>query len=297
MAAPFADFAIPPLLHLGFLIAGSAVLAAVLYAVQPPLTQRTVLAMVPWVVTGAVLHVFYQVGEILGAAVYPAWAEPLFAAPAVYLTIFLAMGTTWLVATAIGVQSAVVTRDRVASYLAGAGFGIMLPILVLYGYQATDPAFHPLEIVLPVAGLLLSLALAFVVGASDAVVVGLAGVGVGLLLVLPLVGERVSTLVPGDRRACRAALELLLREDEPHVESESLEVPLRHADGHERRVRWLLSHPVVQHRPLPRLRHGLGVGVGLLHESHVRGQRRATGLRARRPQRAGTRGATGRTDG
>jgi uncharacterized membrane protein len=163
MAAPFADFAIPPLLHLGFLLAGSAVLTAVLYAVQPPLTQRTVLAMVPWVVTGAILHVFHQVGEILNTAIYPAWAEPLFAAPAVYLTTFIGMGTTWLVATAIGVQSSVVTRDRVASYLAGAGLGVMLPILVLYGYTATDPVFHPLEIVLPVAGLLVSLALAFVV--------------------------------------------------------------------------------------------------------------------------------------
>jgi len=163
MAAPFADFAIPPLFHLGFLLAGSAVLAAVLYAVQPPLTQRTVLAMIPWVVTGAILHVFHQVGVIIGAAVYPAWAEPLFAAPAIYLTTFLGMGTVWLAATAIGVQSTVVTRDRVASYLAGAGLGVMLPILVLYGYQATDPVFRPLEIVLPVGGLLLSLALAFVV--------------------------------------------------------------------------------------------------------------------------------------
>lgn len=163
MAAPFADFAIPPLLHLGFLLAGSAVLVALLYAVRPPLTQRTVLAMVPWVVTGAILHVFHQIGVILDAAVYPSWAAPLFAAPAVYLTTFLGMGTAWLVATAIGVQSSVVTRDRVASYLAGAGLGVMLPILALYGYQATDPVFEPLEIVLPVGGLLLSLAVAFVV--------------------------------------------------------------------------------------------------------------------------------------
>jgi uncharacterized membrane protein len=163
MAAPFADFAVPPFLHLAFLLAATVILTAVLYGVKPPLTQRTVVAMVPWVVTGAILHVFHQLGEILGTAVYPAWAEPLFAAPAVYLTIYLGMGSVWLVATAIRTQSAAVTRDQVARYLAGSGFGVMLPVLLLYAYHATNPIFGPLEIVLPVAGLLLSLALAFVV--------------------------------------------------------------------------------------------------------------------------------------
>jgi uncharacterized membrane protein len=163
MVAPFADFAVPSTLYLAFLLAGSALLAALLYAVQPPLTQRTVLAMVPWIVSGAILHVFYQIGEAFQVQLYPRWIEPLFAAPAVYLTTFLAMGTAWLVVTVIGVESAAVTRDRVAGYLAGVGLGILIPLLGLLAWQAADPAIGPLEVVLPVAGLLLSLAVTFVV--------------------------------------------------------------------------------------------------------------------------------------
>lgn len=163
MVVPFADPSIPPLLHLAFLLAGTAILAALLYAVQPPLTQRTVLAMVPWVVSGTILHVFYQLGEAFAVQLYPPWAAPLFGAPAIYLTTFIGMGAIWLVATVITVQSAAVTHDRVAGYLAGTGIGVMLPLLGLLAWQATDPLVGPIRLVLPVAGLLLSLVVSFVV--------------------------------------------------------------------------------------------------------------------------------------
>lgn len=163
MVVPFADPSIPPLLHLAFLLAGTATLAALLYAVQPPLTQRTVLAMVPWVVSGTILHVFYQIGKIFGVRLYPGWAEPLFGAPAIYLTTFIAMGAIWLVASVIGVQSAAVTRDQVAGYLAGTGIGVMLPLLGLLAWQATDPLVGPIRLVLPIGGMILSLVVSFVV--------------------------------------------------------------------------------------------------------------------------------------
>lgn len=163
MVAPFADFAVPSMLYLAFLLAGTLLIAALLYAIQPPFTQRTVYAMVPWIVSGSILHVFYQIGDAFQVRIYPGWAEPLFAAPAVYLTTFIGMGTIWLVTSVIGVQSAAVTRDRVADYLAGTGLGVALPLLGLFGWQSMDPAIGPIQIVLPVVGLLLSLVVAFVV--------------------------------------------------------------------------------------------------------------------------------------
>jgi len=163
MVVPFADFAVPPLLYLALLLSGTAILAALLYAFQPQFTQRTVLAMVPWVVVGAALHVFYQMDEVFRNGLYPGWAEPFFAAPAVYLTTFIAMGTVWLVASLLARQSASELHDRVANYLAVIGGGIMLVLLGLLGWQATAPAIGPPRLVLPVVGLLLSLAVAFVV--------------------------------------------------------------------------------------------------------------------------------------
>lgn len=163
MVVPFADPTIPSLLYVALLLAGTAILGALLYSVGVPLTQRTVLAMVPWMVAGSILHVFYQLGEAFGTSLYPAWIAPLFGAPAVYLTTFIGMGSIWLISTAIGVQSAAVTRDRVASYLAGTGIGVMLPLLGLLGWQAASPSIGPLRLVLPFAGLLLSLAVSFVV--------------------------------------------------------------------------------------------------------------------------------------
>lgn len=156
MAAPFADFAVPPLLHSAFLLSGAGILAALLYGVQPPITQRTVIATVPWIVSGAIFHVFHQVSRIYDVAIYPAWAEPLFAAPAVYLTTFLGMGTMWLISAVVSLQSAAVTRDRTASYLGATGLGMLLPLLVLFGWQALSPVFRPLEFVLPVGGLVVS---------------------------------------------------------------------------------------------------------------------------------------------
>lgn len=163
MVAPFADFAVPSMLHLAFLLAGTALVAALLYAIQVPLTQRTVVAMLPWMVSGSILHVFYQMGKAFQVQLYPPLIEPLFGAPAVYLTTFIGMGTVWLVASAIGVQSAAVTRDRVADYLGGTGLGVMIPLLALLGWQASDPAVGPVRVVLPVVGLLVSMVVAFVV--------------------------------------------------------------------------------------------------------------------------------------
>lgn len=164
MFVAFRGFAVPDPLHLAVLLAGTAIVATLLYGIGPRVSQRTVLAMVPWMVAGATLHVFYQLGEAFLVRTYPPWAEPFFAAPAVYLTTFVGMGTVWLVASMVATQSAAAaSHDVVARNLAATGSGVAITLVGLLGWQALDPAVGPIRIVVPVVGLVASLALAFVV--------------------------------------------------------------------------------------------------------------------------------------
>ncbi|MEF8855299.1 MAG: hypothetical protein V5A24_07405, partial [Haloarculaceae archaeon] len=96
MATPFEGFVLPePPLLVGLLVA-TAVVVALLFVVKPPVTERFVPAVVPWVFVGAALHVIYQVGAVFELQIYPPVVESLFSAPAVYLTTFVAMGIAWL---------------------------------------------------------------------------------------------------------------------------------------------------------------------------------------------------------
>ena len=163
MVAPFSDFAVPSLLYLAVLLASTAIAIALLYTIRPPLTQRTVLAMVPWVVTGAALHAFYQLGQALGTSLYPSWAEPLVAAPAVYLTTFLLMATVWLLASLVGMYTSSVANPSVAGWLAGIGVGVATPLVILLIWQGLDPATGTLRLTMPFLGLILSMVVTFVV--------------------------------------------------------------------------------------------------------------------------------------
>lgn len=163
MVVPFSDFAVPPVLYVAVLGSMAAILIALLYTIEAPLTQRIVLSMVPWVVCGAALHVFYQLGAIRGTSLYPAWAAPLFAAPMVYVTTFVGMGLVWLGASMLGTHSSAISRDSVATYIGSIGTGIALPLLALLVWQGMDPATGTSTIVLPLLGLIASLVVSFVV--------------------------------------------------------------------------------------------------------------------------------------
>ena len=87
-------------------------------------------------VVGASAHVFYQLDSV-----YPTWAEPLFGAPAVYVTTFVALGGTW--AFFAFVNTCTPDRDRpVARWLALTGIGILLG---LFAYAAAADAFAGAE--------------------------------------------------------------------------------------------------------------------------------------------------------
>ena len=111
-------FALPPLPYLlALLVAGGAVAGSFVRR-RPPVTDRVVAALAPWMLLGAWLHVLYVVG---GA---PAALDPLLGTPSVYLSTAILAGAVWLAADATDVSAPA----------ALAGTGLLLAGLVL----ATD---------------------------------------------------------------------------------------------------------------------------------------------------------------
>ncbi len=163
MLALFRDFVVPDPLYLAGLVGATIVLAVLLYSIRPPVSQRTILAMVPWVIVGSALHVLYQIGNQTAVHTFHPRVEPLFSAPAVYLTTFVAAGTVWLVAELTAMQRATATAGDVGPrYLASIGTGCAIALVGFLGRRALDPALGSPRIVVPVLGLVASFVLAFV---------------------------------------------------------------------------------------------------------------------------------------
>ena len=161
MPAPFAEFVVPPVIHtVGLLVVGGTLLA-VLYGVRPPLTQGVVLALVPWMVAGAVLHVFWQLDRALVEEVVPSAVEPLFSAPAVYLGTFCLLAPVWLGATLIAPTTG--RAATVARYVGAVGIGVAVTLIGFLLFQAQSPALPGLDPVAPTLGLVVSIALTAVV--------------------------------------------------------------------------------------------------------------------------------------
>ncbi|WP_135829869.1 DUF63 family protein [Halorussus halobius] len=85
-------FALPALPYLAGLLVAVAVVAGALYRAGPYVSDRTVLALAPWVVVGSGLHVLFVLGWV------PDVLAPLLGTPAVYLTTFVVAGGVWLAA-------------------------------------------------------------------------------------------------------------------------------------------------------------------------------------------------------
>lgn len=82
-------FALPPLAYLAVLVVAVLVVAALLYATSPPVTERTVLALGPWMVLGSALYALYQIDAV------PPLLAPFFGSPTVYATTFVLLGALW----------------------------------------------------------------------------------------------------------------------------------------------------------------------------------------------------------
>ena len=84
-------FTLPPLPYLVGLGIGFAAVVVLLWALSPDITDWTVVAFAPWMVTGSVLHVLYQ------QEAFPPILKPLFGTGAVYVTTAIVAGLVWIV--------------------------------------------------------------------------------------------------------------------------------------------------------------------------------------------------------
>jgi len=128
---------VPDPAYLAVLLAVALVLAGALLMYRPAVTQRLVVAFTPWMVVGAALHALYQLSAV------PPLLSPLFGAPTVYLTTFLAAGLVWATLLALdadavslglaGVGSALALGASAYVLLAGASRGTLSPWLPALG--------------------------------------------------------------------------------------------------------------------------------------------------------------------
>lgn len=117
-------FGLPPLVYTVLLVVGVASVAALLYAISPPVRNRTVVAFAPWMMTGGVLHAIKGMQEV------PDLVEPLLGTPAVYATVTIVTGVLWIVGTIyeeMGPHSA----DRLVGVV-GTGVVVTLTVLALF---------------------------------------------------------------------------------------------------------------------------------------------------------------------
>lgn len=160
MVVPFSDFVVPGPIQSAALLIGTGTIVVLLYALRPPLTQKIVLSFIPWMISGSIMHVFWQLGNTY-QQLYPESIDPLFSAPAVYLTTFIALGAIWTL-SAIIVPS-YDRSGRIATYIFATGLGVLIPLLGLVVWQGMSDQLAPMEPIWPVLGLILSIALTFVV--------------------------------------------------------------------------------------------------------------------------------------
>jgi len=142
-------FGLPPLPYLVVLLGGVVLLAALLVALEPPVDQRTVVALAPWMALGGALHALNQPPIEL----YDATLSPLFGTPAVYLTTFNTMATVWLLLSMFGVRTG--HAENVSRNLGLVGTGVLTVVLLLSAITALRSSL--VEPVWPALAVLVSL--------------------------------------------------------------------------------------------------------------------------------------------
>ncbi|WP_277541911.1 DUF63 family protein [Haloarcula laminariae] len=140
-------FGLPPLPYLVALVGGAFLIAALLVALEPPVDQRTVVALAPWMALGGALHALNQPPIEL----YDAALVPLFGTPSVYLTTFNLMGAVWLLLSFFGVRTG--NSGNISRNLGLVGTGVLTVILLLSAVTAlrsglVDPVWPALSVLL-----------------------------------------------------------------------------------------------------------------------------------------------------
>lgn len=118
-------FSLPPLIYLGPLLLILAGTIAVLWALEPPVSDETVVAFAPWMMFGSTLHALYKIEA------FPATFEPFFGSPTVYLTTAVVAGNVWIAGSflyAAGLQRSIARFVGVA----GTGFFSVFAMFALF---------------------------------------------------------------------------------------------------------------------------------------------------------------------
>jgi uncharacterized membrane protein len=110
-----AGFSLPSLPYLLVLAVGLGGVGVAVRRRGPGFDGRHVVAVVPWILTGAAVHALYVVGAL------PAVVEPFGGTPAVYATLAVVAGAVWVAA------DAAVDPARVPRVLGGVGVAVVLP--------------------------------------------------------------------------------------------------------------------------------------------------------------------------
>ncbi|WP_254272086.1 DUF63 family protein [Haloarcula marina] len=147
-------FALPPLPYTAALVGGTFVVAALLVALEPPIDQRTVVALAPWMAIGGSLHALNQPPIEL----YTAAIRPLFGTPAVYFTTFVTLGTVWVLLSLFGVRRG--HDENVSRNLGLVGTGVLTVLLFLAAISALRSGL--LSLVWPTVSVVVALVLSAV---------------------------------------------------------------------------------------------------------------------------------------
>lgn len=140
------------------LVLGALLTTLLLWGLKPPVTKKHVFAFFPWIATGGIAHAFYQVDipDLVTSppGLYPEGVAPLFSAPSVYLTMYVAVGVVWLAFLFLGAIAGMI--DRIHLHLGVSGMGVLIVFLVALVWQGLAIGLSPLW---PIVGFVASFAL------------------------------------------------------------------------------------------------------------------------------------------
>lgn len=125
---------------------------ALLWALEPPVTDRTVLAFAPWMMFGSTLHVLHRLEA------YPDSIATLFASPSVYLVTAIVAGLVWIVGIFLYAGGLQPSIERVVGVVGTGFFAFFAMVVLLDSWDAgTFEPFWPV-IAVVVTGIVTALA-------------------------------------------------------------------------------------------------------------------------------------------
>ncbi|SIS08864.1 DUF63 family protein [Natronorubrum thiooxidans] len=122
-------FVLPPWYLLVPMLVVLAGIIALLWALEPPVTDRTVLAFAPWMMFGSTLHVLHRM------EVYPDRIESLFASPSVYLVTAIVAGAAWIIAIFLYAGGLQPTISRFVGISGTAFFAVFAMVTINIGVE------------------------------------------------------------------------------------------------------------------------------------------------------------------